>query len=281
MSVPFSLERVGGAPGRIFARRRPPAPNIPWGSFDLRRYPSALLRQAQRSWTEGALSEYATAVALGRLVQALLEARAPIDLSAMVADFIVDEMGHVEDNARMAMELGGAAPVMIEPEALGARSSADDPRERAAELALRICAVGEAFSLPMLAAMARAARHPLPRALLRKIAREEAPHAQAGGVILGWALEGLDQAARARLADAALDEIRLLTTYWAGLAPADPETGLTRTGHPVALVLELGWLEAGAYARLARRAAKSRVIAPLVALGIPLDHRAASALCAA
>lgn len=277
MRVPFELARLGGMPTRLVARRRSRRERIPWGSLDLARYPSELCAQARRSWTQGAISEYATAVALGRLAGALLEARAPIDLSAVVADFIVDEMVHVEDNARMAMELGGAAPIEVDPQSLGASSTADDPRERAAELALRVGCIGEAFSLPMLRAMARASRHPLPRALLSAIAREEAPHAQAGALIVAWALDGLDEAARARLATAALDEIIRLRAYWEGLAPADPSTGLTRAGFPVALVLELGWLEAGAYAQLAKKTVKTRVIEPILALGLPLDRRAAIA----
>ena len=275
LNVPFELEWLGGETERRLRRRRPEPACVPWGTFDLGRYPIELLRRAQAAWTEGALSEYSTAVALARLSQALLEAKAPIDLVATVADFIVDEMVHVELNARMAMELGGASPLLADVEHLGATSGAGDPRERAAELALRISCVGEAFSLPMLAAMARASRHPLPRAVLARIAREEAPHAKAGGVVVAWALDRLGPEARARLASAALEEIHLMTTYWTGLSPADPVTGRTRAGHDVDLVLELGWLEAGRYRDLARRAAVRRVIDPIVALGVPLDRRAA------
>jgi hypothetical protein len=275
LTRPFELEWLGGATERLLRKRRPTPRDVPWGSYDLRRYPPELLARAQVAWTQGALSEYSTAVALARLSQALLEAKAPIDLVANVADFIVDEMVHVELNARMAMELGGAAPVVADLDHLGAESAAEDPRERAAELALRIACVGEAFSLPMLAAMARASRHALPRAILTRIAREEAPHAKAGGIVVAWALEGLDAEAHRRLAAAALDEIGLMTTYWAGLSPADPGTGRTRTGHEVDLVLELGWLEAGRYRDLARRAAVLRVIDPIAALGVPLDRAAA------
>jgi hypothetical protein len=278
MSVAFELEWCGGLSERVLARRRPPADDVPWGTFELDRYPPELLGAAQKAWTDGAVSEYATALALTRLAAALLEARAPIDLTGMVADFVVDEMIHVRENARMAMELGGATPMDVDVSALGARSDADDPRERAAELALRVACVGEAFSLPMLQALARASRHPLPKAVLARIAREEAPHARAGAEIVGWALDDLGEAAKERLAAAALHEIGLLTSYWSGLEPADPSTGLTRGGHRVELVLELGWLEAGAYAELARRAAKKRVVEPLIALGIPLDRRAALAI---
>ena len=122
MKTPFELERWGGAPSRITSRRRPPRSDLPWGTMDLGRYPQELLRRAQYSWTQGAVSEYATALALSRLASALIEARAPLDLSAMVADFVVDEMVHVEDNARLAMELGGAAPMWVATEALGATS---------------------------------------------------------------------------------------------------------------------------------------------------------------
>lgn len=275
MMIPFELAWSGGLPERVLARRRPAARDVPWGSWDLDRYPPDLLAAAQRAWTDGALSEYATALALARLVAALLEARAPIDLTGLVADFIVDEVIHVRENARMAMELGGAAPLEVDLETLGATSEASDPRERAAELALRVACVGEAFSLPMLRGIARAARHPLPRAVIGRIAREEAPHAKAGAHVVAWALEGLGGGARERLAQAALDEIGLLETYYRGLEPADPTTGLSRAGHAIDLVLELGWMEAGAYAALARRTVARSVIDPILALGIPLDRRAA------
>ena len=304
MKAPFELEWTGAFPARCVRRRRPSTDDLPWGTLDLARYSPALLLQARRAWTEGVVSEYATALGLGRLASALLEARAPIDLTGMISDFILDEMVHVELNARMAMELGGAAPVAIDTADLGAGArnddgdgdgdgdgddagdddggSGDDPVERAALLALRICCVGEAFSLPMLAAMARAARHPLAHALLGRIAREEAPHARGGADVVAWALPRLGDAARRRLAAAAVDEIAVLRGYWADLAPATAASGATtgattRSGHPVEHVLELGWLEAGRYAALARGVAARAVIEPIARLGVPIDRVAAKA----
>ncbi|NUO53417.1 MAG: ferritin-like domain-containing protein [Polyangiaceae bacterium] len=265
----FSVEWLGDLAGRVVRRRRAGIGELGWGTIDRRRYSDRLLAQAQRSWTESAISEYATAISFGRLVGLLLEARAPIDLSGMFADFILDEIVHVEMSARMAMELGGAAPMELDPKTLGVHLGADiDPALGAAEIALRVSCVGEAFSLPMLRAMAKAARHPLPRALFARIAREEAPHARAGALVVGWYLERAGAAGVEHLRAAAIDEIRTLSAYWAGLRSGSD--GMSAAGHPVEHVLELGWLEASDYAVLARRVTAERVVRPLADMGIPV-----------
>ncbi len=270
-AAPFEVGWLGDLAGRVVRRRRATTDDLPWGTVDHARYTPVLLAQAQRAWTESAISEYATALAFGRLVTSLLAARAPIDLTGMFADFILDEIVHVELSARMTMELGGSAPVAVDVPSLGPSAAADvEPALAAAEIALRVSCVGEAFSLPMLHAMAAAARHPLPRALLERIAREEAPHARAGALVVAWYLERADAAGREHLRAAAVDEIATLSSYCADLRAA--QGGVTAAGHPVEHVLELGWLEAGAYARLARRAVVERVVRPLAALGIPIGE---------
>ncbi len=263
----FSVEWLGDLAGKVVRRRRAGIADLGWGTIDRRRYSDRLLAQAQRSWTESAISEYATAISFGRLVGLLLEARAPIDLTGMFADFILDEIVHVEMSARMAMELGGAAPVELDPKTLGVRPDGGiDPALAAAEIALRVSCVGEAFSLPMLRAMAGAARHPLPRALFTRIAREEAPHARAGALVVGWYLDRAGAAGTEHLRAAAIDEIHTLSTYWAGLRGG--EGGVSAGGHPIEHVLELGWLEASEYAALARRVTAKRVVRPLAEMGV-------------
>src|SRR5690606_13022518 len=129
-----------------------------------------LVDRARVSWTEAAYNEYCTAAAFSELLGALLAAKAPVDLVGMASDFVADEILHVELTSRVAMELGGGAPYEIDFEDLHRRPAAElTPLQRANELVVHVCCVGEAFSLPMLASAFGSATHPLTRAVLERI----------------------------------------------------------------------------------------------------------------
>jgi hypothetical protein len=268
----FELDWMGGAAAAHVRRRRPGIDDLPWGTLDAAAYPEALVDRARLSWTEGAFSEYCTAAAFAELVRALLAVAAPIDLVGMAADFVADELLHVELNARMAAELGGGAPYLVELDKLApVTDPLLTPLQRASELAVRISCVGEAFSAPLLIATTRAAAHPLTRAVLARIARDEPPHARIGLLYLAWAGDRLDDAERQRLAAVALDELGACASAWRGL----PDNAVRLSD-----INALGWMESGAYARAARRAVRTRVVAPLAAAGIPIDRGAVEALLA-
>src|SRR4051794_8195753 len=75
------------------------------------------------------------------------------------------------------LPLGGGAPIPFSPDGLGVKlDPALDPRQRANELVLRLCCVGEAFSFPMLAAGLEGVRHALVREVLERVVRDEALH---------------------------------------------------------------------------------------------------------
>src|SRR5688572_10240564 len=114
MKEPFDLEWLGGVAERHFRIVRPGVEEMPWGTFDLSRYPPQLLDRARISWTEAAYNEYCTASAFAEMLGALLAARAPVDLIGMASDFMADEILHVELTSRLAMELGGGAPYVID-----------------------------------------------------------------------------------------------------------------------------------------------------------------------
>src|SRR5262249_17464725 len=145
----------------------------------------------------------------------MLAAKAPIDLVGMASDFIADEILHVELTSRIAMELDGGAPIEVDFETLGpAPPSHATPLQRASDLAIRLCCVSEAFSLPMLAGVMRSAAHPLTHAVLEVIVRDEAPHGRLGWLYLDWVAERMDDAERKRLAAAALETLRTLSPVW-------------------------------------------------------------------
>ncbi len=210
----FELEWLGGPAEARMRRRRPGIDDLPWGTLAAANLSDDEAAVARGAWTDGAFSEYASAAAFSALTTALLEAGAPIDLVAMSADFVVDEMVHVELNGRMAAELGGAAPYRVDLERVSPHRDDTLPAiERAAELAVTLSCIGEALSVPALTGSLRAATHRLTRAVLRRIVRDEAPHARLGWLVLDWAGDRID---RARLGGVARRRIAAYAPLWNG-----------------------------------------------------------------
>jgi hypothetical protein len=270
MGEPFDLEWLGGVTERHFRKVRPGVAEMPWGTLDAKKYPVALVDRARISWTEAAYNEYCTAAAFAAMLEALLQAKAPIDLVGMASDFVADEILHVELTSRIAMELGGGAPYVIDFEHLRRRPSPElSARQRANELVVHVCCVGEAFSLPMLASAYASATHPLTRAVLQRIVSDEAPHGRLGWSYLEWAGDDLDGAERARLADVAIETIGQLAPLWQRLGSRVVD-GMTTEGYRIEDVRELGWTESSQYASRARKAVADDVAAPLARFGIVL-----------
>ena len=116
-------------------------------------------------------------MACSTALRALIEARAPIDLIALATRFPLDEMVHVEICARMAMVAGGGTEIRHDPNDLFKDPPPGlTPLVRAADIVVRLLCVGEALSIPLLRGAWRAAQHPLPKAILRLIVRDEAAH---------------------------------------------------------------------------------------------------------
>jgi hypothetical protein len=278
MGEPFDLEWLGGVAEHHFRKVRPGVDEMPWGTLDPKRYPTELVDRARISWTEAAYNEYCTASAFAELLGAMLAAKAPIDLIGMASDFVADEILHVELTSRIAMELGGGAPYVIDFENLHRKPDADlSPLQRANELVVHVCCVGEAFSLPMLASAFGSATHPLTRAVLERIVKDEAPHGRLGWLYLDWASDRLDAAERARLADVAVETVAILAPLWQRLQ-SRVEDGITTEGYRLEHVRELGWTESSLYKERARKAIEEDVVAPLARFDIRPDPERMAAL---
>jgi len=267
----FELEWLGGVAERHFRRVRPDTDDLPWGTLDLGALRPAVRARAREMWTTMAHHEYATAIHMAQLLQLLLIGSAPLDLIGMASEFVADELRHVELCARLAMELGGATPVAVDHEATPCRFAPGlSPRQRATEAMIRISCVGESFSAPMLVGAMRAATHPLPRAALETIVREEAPHGRLGWLYLDWLGPELDPAERARLAGVATEQLRAFAPLWTPRERA-PVPGLDE-------LRTLGWIEPARYRDAARRAALDDVVEPLARRGITVDVDALAGL---
>jgi hypothetical protein len=256
----FDLGLLGEGIERRYRRMRPEVERLPWGSFEPSRYPERARIAARRAWTLSAFQEHRTAQACAELLSALIAAQTPLDLLAMATRFPLDEIVHVELCVRLANELGGATPILHDPQHMIPRARPGlSPILTAAELIVGYFCVGEAISVPMLRGTWHATRHPLPKGVLGVIVKDEAAHGQFGWIFLDWADAQLDDDARAHLGRVAGTAIADLERTWREVEAREADEALGR---------ELGWMEPTKYVTLARRALGDAVLAPLEARGI-------------
>jgi hypothetical protein len=260
----FELSMFGGGIERRYRKARPEVEQMPWGTLGGEPIPDDVRLAARLAWTTAAFQEHRTGIACAMALQALMEARAPVDLIALAARFPLDEMVHVELCARMAMELGGGTEILHDPETLVADAPPGlPPLLRAADLVMRFFCVSEAVSIPLLRGTWKATAHPLPRAVLGRIVKDEAAHGTFGWSFLDWALPLLDDDAVAHLGRAADVGIAAVRRVWADLRTRPPSP--RNDAHP------LGWMQTGAYIVLSEQSMARQVIAPLLEREIPLS----------
>jgi hypothetical protein len=262
----FELDLLGGPTERRYRRMRPEVEQMPWGTLPVATASEADLIAARRAWTGAAYQEHRTAVACTATLRALLEAQAPVDLIAVATRFPLDEMVHVELCARMAEECGGGTEIRYDPQQVILDADpALPPLLRVCELAVRFFCVGEAISIPLLRATWHHAKHPLPKAVMGRIVKDEAAHGAFGFAVLDWALGRLnaeDKQHLGRHADLAID---FLEHQWDDMLKrprAEPHEGDV-----------LGWMHTQEYLAAARKALQRDVMEPLIARGIPLKPR--------
>lgn len=240
----------------------------PWSTLDPANYPPALIERARIGWTENAFNEYCTFAAMGQLVQCLALAQAPLDLCAMASTFALEEAVHVELCARISERLGGLYPRRFDPSAIPiALDRRLTHQQRATEMVVRVCCVGEAFSLPMLTGAMRSATHPLTRAVLTTIVRDEAEHGHFGYLYLDHVSATLGPAERKRLGRIAAGTLSQYAPLWQRLE-SRVRNGVTSEGFLVAQVRDLGWMLSSDYAALAHTTVRREVLEPLAARGI-------------
>lgn len=248
----FELSAVGGPWARRLARRRSGLDRLPWTEAAAGASPEA--RDAARwVWTQSAFSEIASAAAFAEIASCLLAAGAPIDLVAAAGDFVVDEIVHAELSARVAMALGGAAPLDVDLTRLVRPPSSEAPLLRAAELVVRTSCVGEALTVPVLKSARATAGSPLIAAVIGRIVRDESAHAQLGPWFLDWASPLLGESDRAHLGHVAGAAVRAFA----------PVLGASCSSGPA-----LGVLDCATFDPVFAAALDRRVLRPLAARGI-------------
>ncbi len=240
---------------------------MPWGTLHPEDYPPSVVLAARTAWTRAAFQEHRTAIACTVTLKALLEARAPLDLVALATRFPLDEIVHVELCSRLAMELGGGVPILHDPSHMVARARDElDPLMRCADLVVRFFCVGEALSIPMLRGTWHATAHPLPKAVLSTIVRDEAAHGTFGFSFLDWALPDLEASDREALAEAADATVLSVKRIWTDIRARPKQKAMD--------VHSLGWMESEAYLTLAQESLEKRVLGPLRERNIPIRSTA-------
>lgn len=260
----FELELLGGTTEQRFRRMRPEVEAMPWGTLQLSQVSEERRITARKAWTGSAYQEHRTGAACALTLQALIEARAPLDLIGVASRFPLDEMVHVELCARMAMEFGGGTEIIHDPKAMVVGCDRTlSPLMQAADMVVRFFCVGEAISIPLLRATWHVAKHPLPKAVLGRIVKDEAAHGVFGFTFLDWACERFSAEEKARLGVSADLAIRFLYSQWVDLHARRHEPRLEDD--------VLGWMQTDDYLKLAFRSMQTLVIDPLEARGIPIQ----------
>jgi hypothetical protein len=270
MSTLFELEWLGGTTEHFFRRARPDVEKVPWGTIDTSRYEAKLLAAVRASWTELSMNEYRAVASFAEVIRALADAMAPLDMIGMASDFLADEVLHTEIAARVAMELGGAAPMEVDMDRFAFRSNLRlTPRQRANEIILRVCAVGEAFALGLGTPALSLESHPMIHAVNQIIMADEARHKRLGALYFDWACEDMPDEERTRLSGVLEDAMTSLRTFWSG----DAASRGFRADH----LHELGFLEAARAIPNARKVAEDLLV-PLERHGIRIGDEARASL---
>ena len=260
----FELELWGGLPLERYRALRPEIDELPWGTLDPSSVSASALLAARKAWTGAAFQEFRTGAACAATLEALIKARAPLDLIALAARFPLDEMAHVEICSRIATELGGAIELVYDPDRLIWDVPSGSPIMVAAHWVVSNFCVGEALSIPLIQGTSRSSTHPLIKQALRRIVIDEADHGTFGWHFLDWADPFLSEEDKCALGHTADLFIGSVLERWQKL----------RNGELIEIhqAEALGWMGSEEYLELADHSLQRNVIAPLLKRGIPISR---------
>jgi hypothetical protein len=259
---PFELTLHGGGPERRYRKLRPDVERLPWEAISFSGASREVIAVARRGWTAAALQEYASADAQALMLRKLIQARAPLDLSAMASRFSLDELAHAELCARVADALGGGAAIAHREDRLYLRDSRSGHSLEldAARSVLWNCCVSESWSHAVLAALWAAEKQPLLRKVRARIAKDEAVHGRFGWIYLDWLLPDLEAEHRAWLGRQLAPAVRSIERNLAAAAAQE-----SAHFHPVC---PSGGLGKAGFLAVAHDALRARVIEPLAERGL-------------
>jgi hypothetical protein len=262
----FELSLSGGQGERIYRRARPEVLRLPWGRPLGVQVTAEERIEARRHWTVAALQEYRSAFAQAAVLQALVAARVPLDLSAIASRFPIDELAHAEICARVANELGGGAPVSFDPRKVMpfVAPVRRNQRLEAVVQVARLFGAGEGWSFGYLEGLRRHTRVPLLRAVWGALVRDEATHARFAWTFLAWARDELDDAEWGEVELAARADVEAIVAGWRAVKAFVPAA--------FSVISPLGAGDRDAYIERAKLALHKRVVEPFAKVGIDVAN---------
>jgi hypothetical protein len=239
-----------------------------WDSLKQGEYPEDLVETARLRWTRNALNEFVTCTVMGQLLMLMGQANIPLDLWSLAATFPREELLHVELCSRIAMQLGGGAPIAYDSDQLVyAIDSEQSPLEQCNEMVVRLLCVGEGFSLPMLYGSMQATTHPLVNSVLTRIVKDEVMHGRLGWLYMDWVQHELGSAERERLGAIAGEGITEYRALYRDLRSQEMVEG-TPDGDALAFARELGGMTVADYSDLARKTIQTDIVERFEGYGI-------------
>lgn len=146
--------------------------------------PAADREVAALAWASRIVDEYRSVAVFGELLILLAELEAPYPALCAVQHLIGDELRHARLCAGVVDWLGVGVDVDLTDLALPPRAATETRGARAAAIVARELVVAEEESITVLAACRDATTHPIPRAVLAALLRDEVRHAATGRAVL-------------------------------------------------------------------------------------------------
>jgi hypothetical protein len=157
------------------------------------------LTRVRHEWRERIAAEYTSAAITQHATLWLIQAGAPPDLIEAGLAIVADELAHSRLSHEVYIAAGGTAPPALDQGALGLARSAAPLEHDLARAIVRVFCLGETVAVPLFRHLREPCTHPVARAALDRILRDEVRHRDFGWDALDWLSEA-DPSTRERIA---------------------------------------------------------------------------------
>jgi hypothetical protein len=150
------------------------------GAFERAAYDPASVAEACVRWKKRMVDEYTSTTVFSALVAQLVEANAPLDVSAVALKMSADELRHAEICGQVVLAMGGSnharretnvSPIAVHPRC--------GPEERALRNVLTTC-ISEMYSVSFFVTSIDQMKDPYLRAVSRELLADEVLHGRFG-----------------------------------------------------------------------------------------------------
>ncbi|MBI4820379.1 MAG: ferritin-like domain-containing protein [Deltaproteobacteria bacterium] len=201
---------------RLLGRSARIPPSLPSGDVLPR------VEAARVFWSERAWSELAAIPALARTSLALIRERGTLDTLDAVALIQSDEVRHAELSIALADGFGGFVAEVPADSGFDPSAAASGPDDELVFWVLAIGCLSETISLELMRTRLLFTTHPVVKAVLGRIAKDEAIHARLGWSLAERLFPRAESGTREALGDYAEDMLGILgrTFVTHGMAPS-------------------------------------------------------------